>query len=102
MNYFGGLLQREIILIRSLINFKAKLHRKDCFFFMNEHDVECSNFFNVLNMVLRRVLERRAGCCNHGVSWDVLNAMQKKRDFSCPNHFISFLFCFLNLNMYFN
>ena len=50
----------------SLINFKVKFHRQRLF--INGHDVECSNIFNVLNMVSRGELELYVGCCNHGAT----------------------------------
>ena len=40
----------------NLINFKVKLHRQSLVFFINEHDVGCSNFFE---------------SCKHGVTWGV-------------------------------
>ena len=52
-------MQCEIIIIYnylSLIIFKVKLHSQRRIFLINEHDVECSNFFVP---------------CKHGVTWDV-------------------------------
>ena len=42
----------------SLINLKVKFHRQKHFFLINEHGIECSNFFFIiLNVVSREVLE---------------------------------------------
>ena len=41
------------------INFKVKLHRQRLFF-INEHDVGCSNFLHVVNMVLHGVFKCHA------------------------------------------
>ena len=57
----------------SLINFKIKFHRQRLFFYLNEHDVGCLNFLDVVNMVSRGVLERHVGCCNHDSTWGVRN-----------------------------
>ena len=37
----------------------------DCFSVSNEHDAGGSNFFILVNMVSRGVLERHVGCCKH-------------------------------------
>ena len=50
----------------SLINFKVKLRRR--LFSINEYDVRGSIFLHVVNTVVRGVLERHVGCCNHGAT----------------------------------
>ena len=54
----------------SLINFKVKTSSLETFF-KNEHGIGCSIFWDVVNMVLRGVLERHIGCCNHGATWGI-------------------------------
>ena len=52
-----------------LIYFEAKLHHQSLFFF-NMNSVFIFNFFSrergLVNMVSHGMLEKNAGCCNHG------------------------------------
>ena len=50
-----------------LINFKVKIHHQRIK--TNELGIVCSDcLLEVVNMVSRGVLERSAGCCNHGAA----------------------------------
>ena len=47
------------------------LHRQRLFFFYKWTQCWRFNFFNIINMVSRGVLERHVGCCNIDATWGV-------------------------------